>query len=346
MAKHFIQTDRGHRFRSAIRVLAWFRIVCDHRCFLHLLLACLLVGTEPVFCQEPVVKSDVPQGGVKPEHLVVVHVDEVDLSFVVTDRHNHWVTDLSADEVRLRDNGMKPASIQRFQSQTGLPLRIGLVLDTSESIVYQFEAEKDAAALFISEIVDPAKDLAFVLGFSDTPLILQDLTSERQALASAVQKLTVGGATAIYDAVELSCQKLAQHKDDHLIGRVLILVTDGMDNSSYRQPEQIIETAVRSNVVVIVLDTELNPSPNDPQYKILQLLAKETGGLVLPAANKKQVTKAFKQLSSQLRSFYLLAYRPAHFTRDGSYRKIQLKTTRHGTHILCRRGYYAPSEKD
>ncbi len=346
MAKNFLPIDLPYKPRPATRLPAWCSIFRGQWRLLSLVLAWLLLSMKPLPGQESMVKSDVTRTGAEPEHTLAVHVDEVDLSFVVTDKRHHWVTDLSADEVRLRDNGLAPEAIRTFQSESGLPLRIGLVLDTSGSIQYEFDAEKDAAELFVSKIVDPAKDQAFVLGFTDKPSVLQELTSDTQALASAVENLTVGGATAIYDAVELSCQKLAQHKDGHLTGRVLILVTDGMDNSSYMQPEQVIETAVRSNVVVMVLDTQPNANPKDPEYKILQKLAEETGGQVLPAVNKKQVAKAFTQLSSQLRSFYLLAYRPAQFTRDGSYRKIQLKTTRHGVHILCRRGYYAANDKD
>jgi VWFA-related protein len=346
MAKHFSQNDLPHRSRPATWLPAWRRTFRGHWRLSGLALACLLLGMGALYSQQSMVKSDVARSGAEPDHTLAVHVDEVDLAFVVTDKRHHWVTDLSANEVSLRDNGLAPEAIRTFQSESGLPLRIGLLLDTSGSIQYELNAEKDAAEQFVSKIVDPAKDQAFVLGFTDKPSVLQELTSDRQALASAVENLTVGGATAIYDAVELSCQKLAQHKDDRLTGRVLILVTDGMDNSSYMQPEQVIETAVRSNVVVMVLDTQPNANPKDPEYKILQKLAEETGGQVLLAANKKQVTKAFNQLSSQLRSFYLLAYRPAQFARDGSYRKIQLKITRHGVHILCRRGYYAANDKD
>jgi VWFA-related protein len=118
-------------------------------------------------------------------------------------------------------------------------------------------------------------------------------------------------------------------------------VTDGHDNNSVSRPELVIENAVRSNVVVIVLNTEPQPNSSDPGYKVLQKLAEETGGWILPASNKKQVAKAFEQLSAELRKYYLLAYRPAQFIRDGSYRKIQLKTTRHGVRVTCRRGYFA-----
>ncbi|HEY2115042.1 MAG TPA: hypothetical protein VGJ51_08115, partial [Candidatus Angelobacter sp.] len=99
------------------------------------------------------------------------------------------------------------------------------------------------------------------------------------------------------------------------------------------------------NVVVIVLDTNSVPL-DDVKHKILEKLATVTGGQILPAANKKQLAKAFEELSSRLRSFYLLAYRPAQITRDGSFHKIELKATRRGIHIICRRGYYAAHQTE
>lgn len=277
----------------------------------------------------------------KPAATLAVHVDEVDLSFVATDRHHRWITNLGEDELRLRDNGKPPESMGTFQAQTGLPLRVGLLLDTSDSIAEQFGFEQNAAAWFINDIVDPAKDLAFIMGFSNKPVLAQDLTGDTHALATALQNLSFGGTTAIYDAVSFACLRLRQHSEGSLARRVLVLVTDGDDNSSHLQPKQVIEETARHDVVVFVLHTDPAPNVSDAKYRVLEKLATETGGEILPAGKKKQIQKAFAHLSSELRSFYLLTYHPAQFSRNGTYRKIQLKTTRHGIHIICRRGYYA-----
>lgn len=281
------------------------------------------------------------ESGEKPAATLSVSVNEVDLSFLVADRHHHWITDLSEKELRLHDNGMSPESIRSFQSRTGLPLRVGLLLDTSDSVTQQFDFEKEEAALFISQIIDPAKDLAFVVGFNNTVLVTQDFTSDRRALASAVSKLRLHGTTAIYDAVDFACQKLLQHPEERLSRRMLVVLTDGEDNSSLISPNQLVEDAIRCNAVVVVLHTESFPIDSRPEYKILRKLTSETGGEVLRADTSKHLAKAFAQLTQELRSYYLLAYHPAEFSADGSYRKIELKTTRHGAHIICRRGYYA-----
>lgn len=276
---------------------------------------------------------------------LAVQVDEVALSFVVTDRHHRWIDNLSESELRLRDNGLPPESIRVFQRQADIPLRVGLLLDVSDSISQRFDFERDAAASFLSQIVDSSQDLAFVLGFNNKPALAQDFTRDMRALSSSVYKLDLGGTTAIYDAVYFACGKLLQHNDKGLTRRVLILLTDGDDNSSYWQPEQAIENAVRGNVTIIALHTDPDPDTSTLKYRTLEKLTKETGGQILRAGNKAEMAKAFEQLSLQLRNSYLLAYRPAHFERDGRYRKIQLKTTRRGVHIICRRGYYASGYK-
>ena len=314
------------------------------RQWIYLAFVFVLLGHGSSFPQNNLRNDVQPSPDRGPVGTFTLHVDEVDLPFVVADRHHHWITNLSQDEIRLSDNGLPPESIRMFESRTGLPLRVGLIVDKSDSVLQQFKYEKDAAALFISRLMNSPQDLAFVLGFSDQPALVQDLTPDRQALAAAVRNLTLGGGTAVYDAVHFACERLSQQKDTGYTRRVLVLLTDGDDNRSELQPARIIEEALRQNVVVIVLDTNPAPAYDDPKHRTLEKLATVTGGQVLPAGNKKQLAKAFEELSARLRSYYLLAYRPSQFTRDGSFHKIQLKSTRRGVHIICRKGYYAAQD--
>ena len=310
----------------------------------YLAFAFALLAPGHFFAQSDIRKDFTPNHDQKPIGTFTLHVNEVDLPFVVADKHHHWITDLSQDEIRLRDNGLPPESIRIFESRSGLPLRVGLIVDKSDSVAQQFTYEKDAAALFISRLMNSPQDLAFVLGFSDQPDLVQDLTPDTQALAMAVRNLTLGGGTAVYDAVHFACKRLSQQKDKGFTRRVLVLLTDGDDNRSELQPALVIEEALRQNVVVIVLDTNPVPAFDDAKHRNMEKLATVTGGQVLPAGNKKQLTKAFEELSSRLRSYYLLAYRPSQFTRDGSFHKIELKTTRRGIRIIYPKGYYAAQD--
>jgi len=312
------------------------------RKFMYLAFAFAVLA--PGHAQNDIRKHFAPNHDQNSVGTFTLHVDEVDLPFVVADRHHHWITNLSQDELRLRDNGLPPESIRIFESRSGLPLRVGLIVDKSDSVSQQFTYEKDAAALFISQLMHSSQDLAFVLGFSDQPALVQDLTPDTQALAMAVRNLTLGGGTAVYDAVHFACERLSQQKDTGYTRRVLVLLTDGDDNRSQFSPALVIDEALRQNVVVIVLDTNIVPGFDNAKHRIMEKLATVTGGQILPAANKKQLAKAFEELSSRLRSYYLLAYRPSQFTRDGSFHKIQLKATRRGMHIICRKGYYAAQD--
>jgi len=306
-----------------------------------LLLTFLLLTASHTLSQEKMQSFRSSETDEKPATVLTVNVNEVDLAFAVTDRHHRWITDLSEDEVQLRDNGEPPDSVRLFQSRKGLPLRLGLLVDTSDSVVMQFGFEKDAAALFIRQMVDPAKDQAFVLGFNQGLILTQDFTGDPRALASAVYRLHLAGSTAVYDALDFGCRKIMEHDSDGSSRRVLVLLTDGDDNSSHLMSDQLIENILRCNVTVIVLHTDPQPNESNPQYKILKKLTSETGGQIFLAGNKKQMAKAFAELSEQLRNYYFLAYNPAQFKKDGSYRKVELKTTRRGAHIICRRGYYA-----
>lgn len=335
MAKSTVCTDLNIQRSTQGRI---------RRQLIYLTFVFVLLGHDSSFPQNNLRNDVRPRQDQGPVGTFTLHVDEVDLPFVVADRHHHWITNLSQDEIRLSDNGLPPESIRMFESRTGLPLRVGLIVDKSDSVLQQFKYEKDAAALFISRLMNSPQDLAFVLGFSDQPALVQDLTPDTQALATAVRNLTLGGGTAVYDAVHFACERLSQQKDTGYTRRVLVLLTDGDDNRSELQPARIIEEALRQNVVVIVLDTNPVPAYDDPKHRTLEKLATVTGGQVLPAGNKKQLAKAFEELSARLRSYYLLAYRPSQFTRDGSFHKIQLKSTRHGVHIICRKGYYAAQD--
>jgi Ca-activated chloride channel homolog len=315
-----------------------FRIIC--------LLGLLLLPAGRTLSQQTM-QSFISAGtDEKTAGTLTINVNEVDLVFTVSDKHHGWVTNLSEDELQLRDNGEPPDSVRLFQSRKGLPLRLGLLIDTSDSVVSQFGFEKESAALFIKQMLDPAKDMAFVLGFNHEPMLRQDFTADREALASAVYKLHLAGSTAVYDAVEVGCRKMVEHDVQGPSRRVLVLLTDGEDNSSHLEPDQLIEDALRCNVTVIVLHTDPRPNEATPQYKVLKRLTSETGGRIFPAGDKKQMTKAFAQLSEQLRNYYFLAYHPAQFKLDGRYHKVELKTTRRKAHIICRRGYYAKGDPE
>ncbi len=280
---------------------------------------------------------------VKSTPTLQMRVNEVDLSFTARDRHNRWVTDLSEGDISVLDNGKPPKSILKFQSRADLPLRVGLLIDTSDSVSRQLEFEKKSAILFISQVLKPATDSAFVVGFNNEATLRQGLTSDVTALSTAIRNLPSGGSTALYDAVHYACGKLEASANGQVVRRVLILLTDGDDNSSHFYAREVMNAALQANVVIIALNTNGDPNSSDPKYRDFKEMADTSGGIIFKADSQKQVAKAFKEIQEQLRSHYFLAYKPAELNQDGSYRKIQLKVRRHGLHIFYRHGYFAPA---
>jgi len=291
----------------------------------------------------PRVLTAIPRG-TEPSPIMTIRtsVDEVDLLFTARDRGKHWVKDLSETDIRVLDAGHPPERIIKFQKETDLPLRIGLLIDTSDSVSPRFNLEQQAATLFIQRILNPQRDLAFVMRFTESASVIQDFSADTTALSDAIQQLELGGSTALYDAVVQACEKLAQHADAQLFRRVLIVLTDGQDNKSHFRVDDAINVALRTNVIIIALNTKGYRLFSERSDGFLKKLAEVSGGHMLAADREKQIFRAFNEVDEELRSHYLLAYKPANLLQDGTYRKIELKATKRGLRMQYRRGYFAP----
>jgi len=272
---------------------------------------------------------------------IVKTVNEVNLVFTVTDRHGHFIKDLKRDDVKVLDDG-KPAAISSFNSQTDLPLRVGLLIDASSSIRDRFRFEQDAAIEFLNQIVRPVSDLAFVLGFDSSSEVTQDFTDNTASLAHGIRMLRPGGGTALFDAIyEASKAKLATAQAKGPTRRAIILLSDGEDNQSRVTREQAIEMAQRAEVIIYAISTNIS-SIKTRGDKVLERFAEATGGRVFFPARLEDIAQKFSQIQDELRSQYALAYKPADFVADGRYHSIAVESTRKGLRIRCRRGYYAP----
>jgi Ca-activated chloride channel homolog len=130
-----------------------------------------------------------------------VPVNEVYLEFVVSDRHGHFIKDLKQSDFALLDDHKAPAQVYSFTQETNLPLRVGILIDTSTSIRSRFQFEQQAATAFLLSILRPASDKAFVEGFDVTPDYRQDWSNDMDALTRGIDALRPGGGTALYDAV-------------------------------------------------------------------------------------------------------------------------------------------------
>jgi len=250
-------------------------------------------------------------------------VQEVNLTFTVTDRHGHFVRDLAPSDFTIHDNGEPPEKITYFESQSKLPLRLAIVIDTSDSVGFAFDDEKRSAAVFLERILRPTSDLALIMGFNQEVRLVQELASDNRLFSQAIRKLPSGGYTAIYDAVSAASQLLAKVKDTQTVRRAIILITDGEDNSSHIKLEQAEEVAQRNECAVYVMSVNLETDREQKQSdRAMKELSEVTGGTFLRVRAEEGATTAFSKIDKELRSQYLMGYKPASVSPDGSFHRL------------------------
>src|SRR3954469_22417856 len=284
-----------------------------------------------------------------PEETVATiktQVREVNVIFTVTDKHGRFKKDLKQQDLQILDDGKAPEQIRDFRSETDLPLRVGLLVDASNSIRDRFKFEQEAATEFLNSIVRPKQDLAFVIGFDSTPEVTQDFTSDTEKLSNGIRMLRPGGGTALFDAIYYACRdKLMKQKDRSTVRRAIILVSDGDDNQSHSTLSEAIEMAQRAEVIVYTISTSTSNS-EDRGDKVLRKLAENTGGRAFSPFKIQDVSDAFREIQDELRSQYAVAYKPADFRADGHFRPIQITAENSKKlFIRARRGYYAPMQQ-
>jgi VWFA-related protein len=275
-----------------------------------------------------------------------VPVNEVNVVFTVTDRHNHYVKDLSKADFRVIDDDHPVEEIRSFRRETDLPLQVGLLIDASNSIRERFKFEQESAIEFLNDTIRPKYDQAFVVGFDVAPELTQDFTDSSEKLSQGIRALQPGNATAMYDALFYSCRdKLLKSPQASSVRRAIILVSDGDDNASHVTREEAIEMALRANTIVYTISTNFPGGGDSDRYdKVLERIADATGGRAFKPFQLTDVANAFAQIQDDLRSQYELSYHPANFAHDGRYRTIAISAAKKGLKVRSRTGYYAPGE--
>jgi VWFA-related protein len=293
----------------------------------------------------PPAKAAPPSTEETPLTTIRKRVDEVNVIFTVTDKHGRYVKNLAKTDFRVLDDKQPQAQVVSFSSETNLPLRVGLLIDASNSVRDRFKFEQAAAIEFLNQIVRPNFDKAFTIGFDTTPEVTQDFTDNSEALSKGVRMLRPGGGTAMYDALYYACRdKLAKGKDTGSVRRAVILLTDGEDNQSHVTREEAIEMAQRAEVIVYTISTNISGMKTHGD-KVLERIADATGGRAFFPFKVEDVADAFTQIQDELRSQYALSYRPNGFKRDGAYHAIEIVAEKHkDMHVRARRGYYAPNQ--
>ena len=341
-----------------------------------LLLLAVMFGSVLVFAQQqnpaapPAPPPAAAQGQEPPQQSGATFratVYLVDVLFTVLDRRNRLVPTLEKQDFKLFDDNI-PQDIRYFSKQSDLPLRIGMLLDTSNSIRDRLKFEQDAANNFLFSVLRPKRDEAFLMTFDDEPQVLQGFTNDTGALRDRILRTRAGGGTAVYDAIYDACEKELSHPprpagdQPDVVRRVMILISDGEDNLSTHTRAEAIEMAQRTSVVIYSISTSTQwVSLDDPHKEqsgnrkyhltdgdqILKSLAEETGGRAFFPYHVDDLDQSFQDISEELRNQYSLAYDPTNHAFDSRYHKIRIETPEHkGFQVRARRGYFARANQD
>lgn len=273
---------------------------------------------------------------------ITVDVERVNLLYTVTDKKGRFVTDLKKEDFTVLER-KKEQQIMEFTAESDLPLRLAILIDTSNSVRDRFKFQQEAALEFIRNVLRPKQDKATVIGFDTASELISDLTNDVDKLEKGIRSLRPGGGTALFDAVFFAARdKLMQEAPLHKFRRAMIIVGDGDDNNSRYSRDQSLEMAQKADTVIYTISTNITRQESDGD-KILKYLASETGGLSFFPFKVTDLTQSFENISNELRHQYSLLYKPEPFQRDGLFHPVELKLKmRKNLIVRARRGYFAP----
>jgi len=278
--------------------------------------------------------------------LITLHarVNEVNVLFIATDKHGKFVRDLNQNDFSILDDHKPPQAILNFRRETDLPLHLGLLLDVSGSVQSRFGFEQDAAVSFLQHSIRAGFDKAFVVGFNKQSDLTQDFTDNVQLLSTGIHRLHDGGGTAIYDAIYRACkEKFLKDRPDHPTRKAIVILSDGEDNQSEVTRAQAIEMAQRAEVIIYAISTD-DSGLILRGDKVLEQLAAATGGRAFFPFKMKDITHSFAAIEDELRSQYVVSYKPADFDPDGRYRTIEISALKKDLQVRARKGYFAPQQ--
>lgn len=304
-------------------------------------------------------------------------IKEVQIPFSVFDDKGNLVTSLKQNDFQVFENGVEQ-KVNYFTAPANLPLRFGILIDTSASARQRLKFEKEAAMQLGYYVLSHEKDhQGFLMTFDHGPEVVLDYTSNPDDLTTALDKLEAGGGTALFDAIIEACQKnLLAAPGPGIPRRVLLVFSDGDDNLSKHSLEQAVDVALRADARIFVVSSN-GYGMNAPGDKALRELVEKTNGRMyspleeLPGSafatgyiSKHQIyesqnsvytpgtgqytaeiaaalTKALEAIGQELTNQYAIGYRSSNPALDSQFRQIEVRTKRKGLDIRHKRGYYA-----
>jgi Ca-activated chloride channel family protein len=278
------------------------------------------------------------EGAASPRLSFGSEVRAVRLDVTVAERDGRFVTDLGESDFEVLEDGQRqtPTSFVRRE----LPVSLVLLLDASDSITDRLPLAQAAAAGFLDGL--RPGDEASVTEFNDAVTLLQAPTPDRVALRRAVERISAGGTTALYNALYVTLEGLPSPRDDaELRRRAVVLLSDGEDTASLVWEEQVVELARRREAAIHVVDLRPDEDPSNHSARLLRVLAEESGGEVHRPASIHDLDAVYARIGQELRSQYTLGYVSSNPSHEGRWRRIDVRVRgRRDVRVRHRTGYY------
>ena len=319
----------------------------------------------------------------RPSSTISRRVQVVNVPVTVLDKRGFPVIDLAENDFRVYEDG-KLQTITYFRREPLPPLRVGLVLDTSNSMRPQIKFEKDAASEFVYNMLEQRSEqnMVFLQTFDATSSLVQDFTSDPDVLQEKIRKLKAGGGKAIYDAVYDACrEKMLTAGQPEDTRRILVLVSDGLDVQSKHTLDEAVSMAHRAETSIYAISNAAYGFTN-PGDKYLSALAGQTGGTayfplregigadmatgylshgtmnddgsqnkglgaasgIYSAERLIRLADALDSLGRTLNDQYSIGYTPSNAVMDGTYRAIKVVAQRRGVTVRAKAGYFASAQ--
>ncbi|HET8647966.1 MAG TPA: VWA domain-containing protein, partial [Vicinamibacteria bacterium] len=262
----------------------------------------------------------------------------VRLAVTVLDRDGRFVKDLSGDDFEIYEDGLRQTTLGF--TRRDVPLSLALVLDSSLSMTGRLSLSKAAAAGFVDGL--GAADEASVIQFSDATEVLQGPTTEPGALRQAIERISPGGSTGLYNALYTVLKAVPEPgADSDLRRRVVVLLSDGDDTASLIWEEQVIELARQREATIHVIDLGARDASRR-SARVLHLIAAETGGDVHRPQSAADLGAVYARIAEELRSQYMMGYQSTRPPGDARWRNIEVRVRgRAPLRARHRAGYYA-----
>jgi len=275
-------------------------------------------------------------------------VDLVSLNVTVSDGSARYVTDLTAEDFNVFEDGVKQDVT--FFNRSNLPIALALLVDTSASMEAKLPTAQEAAVGFAKKLRQ--QDLAEIVDFDSRVVVIQAFTNSVAELEQAIRKTSAGGSTSLYNAIYIALKdlkKVVAKNADEIRRQAIVVLSDGEDTSSLLPFEEVLDLAKRSETAIysIGLRSSDGLTSSAKGFKeaefVLRQFSQETGGRSFFPNQLSDLTNVYGQIADELSSQYTVGYTSRNGKRDGSWRRVVVRVGRPNLTARTKQGYFAPT---